>query len=136
MDIRKCPECGVENPVSRATCQVCHAPMMGKKDQKGSVDPFVDKTSPVTEPQKEKKPRGRPKTDIPIKDKKEEPPKAKRRARRKSKISEPTFLILQDGKLQVVNIRIAVKAIKPKEVRGVERNLITIWNRNKDLFTD
>ena len=31
----KCPECGIENPASRATCQVCHAPL--RKDAKGTA---------------------------------------------------------------------------------------------------
>ena len=141
MDTRKCPECGVENEVSRATCIVCHARMTPKK-VKGSPNPLEDKNDlpqippePILSKPKEKKVR-KGRIESVVKDKEPEV-KIKRRARRKSKIPEPeTFLVLRDGKLQAVNVKLTVRAIKPKEVSGVEQTLIFMWNRNKDLFTD
>jgi len=135
---RPCPECGVENPVSSITCQVCHARMDQKKNPKGSPNPFEEETGPDAKDTTEKKTRSRRKKEVIPEDKKEEKkvsaPKVKRRAKRKSKIEEPTFFTIQNGKLQAVNVRLAVKIVKPKELMNLERNLISIWNRNKDLL--
>jgi hypothetical protein len=114
------------------------------KKVKGSPNPFEGKgkgqVGPETKDSKEKETSAKQKGDVTPKDKKEEkkiPTPRVKRHRRKSKIPEPTtFLVLQKGKLQAVNVRLTVRAIKPKEVGGVERNLISMWNRNKDLFTE
>ena len=120
---RPCPECGVENPVSSITCQVCHARMDQKKNPKGSPNPFEEETGPDAKDTTEKKTRSRRKKEVIPEDKKEEKkvsaPKVKRRAKRKSKIEEPTFFTIQNGKLQAVNVRLAEAWIG--ELEHVER---------------
>jgi len=145
----KCPACGIENPRNRLTCEVCGERLI----------PNPKKLNP---PEKSEKPEKIPrkKKDIPSENIKSEsadtsstkmisptpsevespPPIIKQRKSRKKraktvKESDPVFFILRGGKLQPVHITWGVmKPLKRKELSMTERNVLSIWNRTKDLI--
>ncbi len=143
----KCPACGIDNPRNRLTCEVCGErlipnPKKLNPPEKSEKIPPKKKDTPKeaikSEPTKEvstakipppTSPQGEP-----------SPPILKQRKSRKKraktiKESDPVFFVLQNGHLSAVHITWGVmKPIKRKELSVTERNVLSVWNRTKDLI--
>lgn len=131
----KCPECGIENPKSRATCQVCHHPLRKPAGKDASASEKKEA--------KADKPEPKTTTKNPFDDKKEPTIKEaatkagkkviKRRARRKSrKSTNDQFFILGAGGLIPIDISIKIAKSEPK---GDASKLIDFYKRNKTLIS-
>lgn len=140
-DVILCPGCGVENPKSRVTCEICHAKLYVKKPKQKEVEslnPFTENPAIEKPPEPEKKPRkkrqpkikkessGNPKDESPA------PSKRKRHKKVKSQFIE-YFALARNGLLPV-SINIQVKPLKKKQISIKGQNLISLWNRNKSLL--
>ena len=135
--IKKCLSCGVENPVSRVTCQVCHAKLTG-------LNPLED-TKPEL-PETPKKKRGRkpkivktpkprtPKEPIPESKEPTEKPTIKRKRHKKSKLVPIQYFALAGKQLIPISISLSMKPMKKKNIEIEGQNLISLWNRNKGLL--
>lgn len=149
-DVVTCPSCEVENPKSRATCQVCHSalyPLKKKEVAKGKgieektkVDPKTPLPSPpVTSTSLNSFINQPPKDKTSVIPSKEKSPATKevrhRKPRRKSRvITESQYFILQGQTLLPVEITQHVKVLKKKAVKAEARMVIDLWNRNKGLL--
>ena len=155
-DAIKCGDCGVENPRSRVTCQVCHAPLYKKADKvidkpkdvpviKGkeketpksgkiqtkmaATNPFEDSTKPsISTPTKDKDT-----TSTPPINKRE----VHRKAKRKSKVPiNEQYFKLEGDILTPVDIGLKVKALKKNQAKGRGKSLIALWTHNKLLIQE
>ncbi len=140
----KCPACGIDNPRNRLTCQVCGErliPNPTKLREKG------EKKSPKKgdTPQESIKLKSTEiptnQTPSPLTLEVESPPptiKLKRPRKKRAKTTKeptPVFFVLQNGHLSAVHITWGVmKPIKRKELSVTERNVLSVWNRTKDLI--
>jgi len=142
----KCPACGIENPRNRLTCEVCGERLI-PNPKKFNPPPKAEKKSlkksNASKEATETKTTGAPADKVPASPPPEvesPPPITKQRKSRKKraktvKESDPVFFILQNGKLQPVHITWGVmKPLKRKELSMTERNVLSIWNRTKDLI--
>ncbi len=155
----KCPACGIDNARNRITCQVCHERLIPnpakltetekpeKKSRKKKDAPLVEREkvktieedfSPESTPQNEVGERslltqsemGAEQTTLPAKQR-----KTRKKRVKAAKENEPVFFVLTQGHLQAVHITYGtLKPIKRKELTITERNVLSIWNRNKDLI--
>ena len=147
-DVVTCPSCEVENPKSRATCQVCHEPLYKKvektkeKNEKtksnlktpppppppsAPPNPFKDKSSAV--PPESSKGSVRTPTEKTVK------VPAKRKPRRKSRVvTESQYFVLQGQTLLPVEITQHIRVLKKKTVKAEARMVVDLWNRNKSLL--
>jgi hypothetical protein len=144
-DAVKCPACEVENPKSRATCQVCHAPLRkktkdtgGKSTEAGNENAGAQ-AAPVTgtkNPPDGKNPAPAPKIPDTPKLKPSSPKAKKRRSRQRSKKSSPIeYFKLEDGHLLPIYISLKIKPLKRKEAKDQAKALISFWNRNRLLIS-
>lgn len=158
-ETKECPSCHLLNPVTRVTCQVCHAKMSGKNPFEGgtiavdsisSPDAYPPKKKRGRKPKivKERKPRTpkdsseieiAPKTYVsvsksPTKEVPSEKPTRKKR-QRKPKSFPIQYFALVGNVLLPISISIQMKPMKKKDVEGGGQNLITLWNRNKSLLS-
>lgn len=144
----KCPACGIENPRNRLTCEVCGERLIPNPKKLNPV-PKVEKKPPkegnTSKEDTKTKSAEVPVNKVPVSPPPEvesPPPVTKQRKSRKkrtktTKESDPVFFILQGGKLQPVHITWGVmKPIKRKELSVTERNVLSVWNRTKDLIRD
>ncbi len=151
----KCPACGIDNARNRITCQVCHerlipnparmsSPEKTTKGEKKSrkkketlttkevheVVGILEPTETFTDTE-EAPPLTSPEPPQPV-------IKQRKPRRKRVKIvkeNEPVFFVLTQGHLQAVHITYGtLKPIKRKELTITERNVLSIWNRNKDLI--
>jgi hypothetical protein len=131
----KCPECGIENPKSRATCQVCHHPLRKPASKDASASEKKEA--------KAEKPETKTTAKNPFDDKKEPTIKEaaikagkkviKRRARRKSrKPTNEQYFIL--GSAGLIPVEISIK-VKKAEAKGDASKLIEFYKHNKDLIS-
>jgi len=148
---RNCPSCGVANPVTRVTCQVCHSKLIGKINpfQAGVPTDTPTASEVVLEKKvvREKKKRGRkPKTEQktrkprtpkePAQESAEPKPESpvKRKRHRKPKSVPMQYFALAGQALVPVVINLQVRPIRTKEIKAEAKALVTLWNRNKNLL--
>jgi len=148
-DVVMCPSCEVENPKSRATCQVCHSPLYpakkketekGKRvDEKTKIDPKAPAPPPPMTNLSPINPLSNQPPKSPAIPSKEKLPAAKevrhRKPRRKSRVvTESQYFILQGQTLLPVEITQHVRVLKKKAVKAEARMVIDLWNHNKSLL--
>jgi hypothetical protein len=111
----------------------------------GKINPLLDENPKPDTPKTEEKPkakRGRKPKVKPIETPTESPtepekaPRKKRVIRRKRRSASGTVLFsLEDGKLQAVRIvPFVLRPINKKELHPKAQSILSLWNRNKNLF--
>lgn len=144
-ETKECPSCHVANPVTRVTCQVCHAKLTGKNPMEGAEIPPLE--IPVKE-KKVRKQRGsrrqrkirQPQTPKePVSEEtllgKDLPDKpARKKRQRKPKSLPMQYFALAGQTLVPIFINLQVKPMKNKDLKLEGRSLLSLWNRNKGLL--
>ena len=137
----KCPACGADNPRNRLTCQVCSEAL-----SPGSPKRFSQAGEKKEEPPKELPKKTRKKKEVKTETTNETPPdmsksNAPTKSRKPRKRRHPTdstpqfFLLLEGGKLKAVKINWGVTVpLRRKDLPKDARNLLSLWNRNKDII--
>lgn len=133
-----CPQCGVVNDSTRATCVACTSILRRPQVAKDTgPSPFNATPKPKSASKKKAQRKPRRKNSVPPAAKteavptKDKPPKKRQVRRRRKKVSATELFMLVDGKLQPVSVVTVTKKIKPTTQA---KALITLWNRNKGLL--
>jgi len=154
-----CPECGVENPVSRVTCIACKVPLYAKAKGKSpgpdssGPDPFTGGKTEEKSDKPAEKPTTKPKEKSTEKagvgstqaKKTEEPslnPKAvdqvkkviRRRRRVKVEPKQEEGFLLSGMNLIPVKIGMKIVKVQPKNLTEEAKALIRLWSRNKKII--
>ena len=142
MEEKECPSCKTLNPVTRVTCQSCHAKLTGKNPFEGKQEvnadpnsnPSGEKTNGTRRQRKIRKPRTPKEPSPEIIE--ETPPKPHIRKKRQTKPKSLSmqYFALAGQTLVPILINLQVKPINKKDLTPEGKSLVSLWNRNKTLL--